>query len=293
MSLRLKFNLALGIATLVAILVASFFARKFLEYNAREEILDSARMMMQSAIAVRGYTVEEIRPLLAMQQRRQFLPQSVPAYAAHRYVKQLQKTYPEYSYREATLNPTNPADRASEWEGDIVNWFRNHDGEKELIGTRDTPTGPSLYMSRPIKITDPACLACHNTPSEAPQTLIDAYGSANGFGWKLNEVVGAQVVSVPMSVPLTRANEIFLVFVGVVVGVFLLIALLVNLMLHYIVIRPIKVMSDKANEISLGALNVAEVEVKGKDEIAVLGQSFNRMHRSLANAVRMLDETEA
>ncbi len=292
MSLRLKFNLALGIATLMAILLASFFARQFLEYNARDEILESARMLMQSAIAVRGYTVEEIRPLLAMQQKRQFLPQTVPAYAAHRYVKQLQKTYPDYSYREATLNPTNPADRAAEWEGDIVNWFRNHDSSKELIGTRNTPTGPSLYMSRPIEITDPACLTCHSTPSAAPQTLIDSYGTANGFGWKLNEVVGAQIVSVPMSVPLARANQTFLVFVGVVAGVFLLIAILVNIMLHYIVIKPIKVMSDKANEISLGALNVPELQVKGKDEIAVLGQSFNRMHRSLANAVRMLDETE-
>jgi methyl-accepting chemotaxis protein len=292
MSLRLKFNLALGIATLVAILLASLFTRQFLEYNAREEILDSARMMMQSAIAVRGYTVEEIRPLLAAQQQDRFLPQTVPAYAAHRYVKQLQKTYPDYSYREATLNPTNLADRAAEWEADIINWFRNHDGEKELIGIRQTPTGPSLFMGRPIKITDPSCLSCHSTPAEAPQTLIETYGSANGFGWKLNEVVGAQIVTVPMSVPLTRANSTFLIFVGVVVGVFLLIAILANLMLNYFVVRPIKVMSAKANEISLGALNVPELQVKGKDEIAVLGQSFNRMHRSLANAVRMLDETE-
>jgi HAMP domain-containing protein len=292
MGLRLKFNLALGIATLVAILLASFLARKFLEHNAREEILDSAGLMMQSAIAVRGYTVDEIRPLLALQQKRQFLPQTVPAYAAHRYVKHLQKTYPDYSYREAALNPTNPADRATEWEADIVNWFRDHDTTKELIGTRETPTGPSLYMSRPIRITDKACLSCHSTPSAAPRTLIASYGSDNGFGWKLHEVVGAQIVSVPMRVPLERANATFLVFVGVVCGIFLLIGILANIMLHFLVIRPIREMSDKANQISLGALNVPELKVTGKDEIAVLGQSFNRMHRSLSNAVRILDETE-
>jgi HAMP domain-containing protein len=292
MGLRLKFNLALGIATLVAILLASFLARKFLEHNAREEILDSAGLMMQSAIAVRGYTVDEIRPLLALQQKRQFLPQTVPAYAAHRYVKHLQKTYPDYSYREAALNPTNPADRATEWEADIVNWFRDHDTTKELIGTRETPTGPSLYMSRPIRITDKACLSCHSTPSAAPRTLIASYGSDNGFGWKLHKVVGAQIVSVPMRVPLERANATFLVFVGVVCGIFLLIGILANIMLHFLVIRPIREMSDKANQISLGALNVPELKVTGKDEIAVLGQSFNRMHRSLSNAVRILDETE-
>jgi protein-histidine pros-kinase len=291
MSLRLTFNLVLGFAILVGIVLASWFMNRFLEENAREEVLESARIMMQSAIAVRGYTVGEIRPLLALQQRRKFLPQTVPAYAAHRYVYELQKEYPEYSYREAVLNPTNPADRTTEWEADIVNWFRNHDEPAELIGVRDTPTGPSMYLSRPIKITNPDCLSCHSTPAQAPQTMIDAYGSANGFGWKLNEVVGAQIVSVPMSVPLERAHDTFLIVLGALVAVFALIVVLLNLMLHFIVVKPLKSMAQKANDISMGALDVQELDVKGKGEVAVLAQSFNRMHRSLTNAVTMLNES--
>ncbi|MBU6950278.1 MULTISPECIES: Tll0287-like domain-containing protein [unclassified Hahella] len=291
MTLRLKFNLVLGLASCAGIALAAFLVYELLQKNAREEVLDSARIMMQSAFAVRGYTVDEVRPLLALQQKRQFLPQTVPAYAAHRYIGKLQKEYPEYSYREATLNPTNPADRASDWEADIINHFRNNDGAPELVGTRETPTGPSLYMSRPIKITDPKCLACHSTPSAAPQTMIDMYGSSNGFGWKQDEVVGAQIVSVPMSLPLQRADETFKLFIGLLVGVFLVIAVLLNVMLDFVVIRPVKKLSDKANEVSLGALEAEEMPVKGNDEISSLTQSFNRMHRSLANAVRLLDET--
>jgi len=34
----------------------------------------------------------------------------------------------------------------------------------------------------------------------------------------------------------------------------------------------------------------AEFGVKGKDEIAVLAQSFSRMKKSLAQALKMLDE---
>lgn len=291
MSLRLTFNLVMGFAILVGIALAAWFMNRFLENNAREEVLDSARMMLQSAIAVRGYTINEIRPLLALQQKRKFLPQTVPAYAAHRYVDELQKEYTEYSYREATLNPTNPADRTTQWEADVVNWFRNHDDEKELVGVRDTPTGLTLYLSRPIKITNPSCLTCHSTPAEAPKTMIDAYGSANGFGWKLNEVVGAQIVSVPMSVPLERAQDTFLMVVGVLAGVFALIVVLLNIMLHFIVVSPIKTLSQRANEISMGELDVPELDVKGKGEIAVLAQSFNRMYRSLSNAVTMLNES--
>ena len=228
MGLRLTFNLVLGLATIAGLAIASFFMYGFLQQNARAEVLDRARIMMQSAIAVRGYTVQEIRPLLALQQKRQFLPQTVPAYGARQYVTQLQKEYPEYSYREATLNPTNPADRASDWEADIVNWFRNHEGETELIGERQTPTGPALYLGRPIKIGNPDCLTCHTSPAEAPPTMIEAYGPSNGFGWKLNEIVGAQLVSVPMSLPLQHARQTFVFVSGILVAVFVLVVVLLK-----------------------------------------------------------------
>ena len=293
MTLRLKFNLVLGVASLAGILVAALLVYNLLQQNAREEIQDSARIMLKSALSVRAYTVDEIKPLLALQQKRQFLPQSVPAYAANRYIKQLQTQYPDYSYREATLNPTNPVDRAVDWEADIINYFRNHDARKELIGTRDTPTGPSLYLSHPIRIEDPKCLSCHSVPAEAPPTMLAKYGSDNGFGWKLHEVVGAQIVSVPMSVPLERARKTFMLFMSLLVGVFVLIAVLLNIMLNFVVIRPVKRLSAKANEVSLGALEAEEIPVRGSDEISSLTQSFNRMHRSLASAVKMLDDTDS
>ena len=91
------------------------------------------------------------------------------------------------SYYEATLNPTNPRDRAVEWEADLVSTFRNQPELKQLSGVRATPTGRSLYLTRPLAIRDPACLACHSVPSAAPVTLVKRYGDRNGFGWKLNE----------------------------------------------------------------------------------------------------------
>jgi len=50
-------------------------------------------------------------------------------------------------------------------------------------------------------------------------------------------------------------------------------------------------MSGKADEVSLGALNVEEIKVTSNDEMGSLARSFNRMHRSLDNAVKMLDES--
>jgi protein-histidine pros-kinase len=292
MGLRLKFNLVLSITTAICLFLVGTFGNQILQDNARQEVIEKARIMMESALAVRHYTVNEVKPLLAVQQRRKFLPQTVPAYAAHTYVKTLQGKYPDYSYKEATLNPTNPANRATEWESDIVSFFRNSETQSEIVGERDTATGRSLYLGHPIKIKNPACLACHGKPSEAPETLIQTYGDSNGFGWKQNEVVGAQLVSVPMSVPLKRAEETFYVFMGVLVGVFIILAVLLNFMLHFIVIRPLKQVSTKADEVSMGSLNVEELIIRGNDEVASLGRSFNRMHRSLDSALKMLDDDE-
>jgi protein-histidine pros-kinase len=248
--------------------------------------------MMESAIAVRNYTINEIKPLLAAQEKHKFLPQTIPAYSANRYISELQKKNPDYSYKEATLNPTNLSDRAADWEADVVTWFKNHNDQPELIGERDNATGRVLYMGKPIKITNPSCLTCHSTPAVAPKTMLVAYGDANGFGWKMDEIIGAQIVSVPMSLPLQRAEKIFYNFLIAIVSVFVVIGILLNILLHFIVIKPMVNIARQADKVSMGELNIAELDVKGNDEIASVSQSFNRMHRSLINAFSMLDDAD-
>ncbi len=103
-----------------------------------------------------------------------FYPQSVPAYAATENFNYLRVKYPEYSYKEATLNPTNPRDRTSDWEADVVNNFRNNDKLTEMFGERNTPAGDALYLARPIKITAASCLDCHSTPDKAPPAIDQA-----------------------------------------------------------------------------------------------------------------------
>ncbi|HEB58626.1 MAG TPA: DUF3365 domain-containing protein [Gammaproteobacteria bacterium] len=290
MGIRLKFNLVMLFTFAIGITAAGFISHKMLQDNAREEILHRAGILMEAALAIRHYTVNEIRPLLADRLKEEFLPQTVPAYAATRNVARLRERYPEYSYKEATLNPTNPSSRATDWEASIVEHFRNRREVRELVGERPTATGRSLYMARPIEIKNIGCLTCHGTVDNAPTTMVARYGASNGFGWQINEVVGAQIVSVPMSVPLQRAEETFRTFMISLIGVFLAIIVILNIMLHIIVVRPVQRMSAIAHEVSLGNLDAPDCTASGKDEIASLGQSFNRMRRSMINALKMLDE---
>jgi protein-histidine pros-kinase len=290
MKLMWKFNIVLLALFAVGFILTGFISYSVLQSNAREEILDNARVMMESALASRSYTNSQITPLLETQLRYTFLPQSVPAYAATEQFNDLRKKYPDYSYKEATLNPTNPRDRATDWEADVVNKFRNGTAKgSELVGERDTATGPALYLARPIQIKDAACLACHNTVAEAPKTMIELYGPANGFGWKLNEIIGAQIVSVPSALPIQRANHTFKVFMLLLTLVFVVTFILLNLMLHSIVIQRIKTLSKLADQVSLGNLETAEFKTRSKDEIGVLTGAMARMHKSLVQAIKMLE----
>ncbi|MGB8169116.1 MAG: DUF3365 domain-containing protein [Chthoniobacteraceae bacterium] len=265
----LTFNLIFVPLVAICLGAVAWAARGLLEANAREQIVQNARIMMETATSSRTYTTKQVAPLLqhknfklqtaisefqktidelpkdadtvipkdirssarkgyllgqqrmlAAQQQlidsvknkpeelldSEFHPQSVPAFAATEIFTYLRAKYPEYFYKEATLNPTNPRDRAADWEADVVNQFRNNAALPEFIGTRDTPTGAALFLARPIKISNVSCLTCHSTPDKAPPEMIKLYGTANGFGWKMDEIIGAQVVSVPMSVPLGVAT---------------------------------------------------------------------------------------
>ena len=290
MKLILKFNLVFVAIFLIGLGIAGYTSNQLLQQNAREEILQNARLVMETALATRAYTASQVGPLLETQMKYAFLPQSLPAYSATEVINGLRKKFPEYVYKEAAINPTNPRDRAVEWESDVISQFRNNPERLELIGERETPTGRSLYIARPIQIKDAACLVCHSTIEAAPKTLVDRYGTANGFGWQLNEIIGAQVVSVPTAVPNQRATAAYRTFMLSLAGVFILIGLALNLMLLAMVIQPVTKLSRLADQVSLGNMEVADFNARGKDEIGVLADSFNRMKKSLVQAMKMLEE---
>jgi len=290
MGLRLKFNLVLLLVFLLGLGITGYQSYQLLHKNARDEVVRNAGVMMEAALSVRGYTVGKVKPHLEARLAEEFLPQTVPAFAATEIMNELRKKYPEYGYKEATLNPTNPRDRAVEWEADIVNSFRNMKETNEISGTRDTPTGKSLYLARPIQIKDQACLVCHSVPGAAPVSMIKLYGANNGFGWKHMEIVGAQIVSVPMSLPIENANRAFYTFMVSLTVVFVVLFVILNLMLSLLIIRPIRRMSQAADQISTGNMDVDDLRESGRDEVALLAKSFNRMRRSLEKAIQLIDQ---
>ncbi len=287
MSLLLRVNaLLITVLVLAGVLVASVCSA-LLRANAKRGVVQTAQLMIDSALAMRTYTADEIAPLLSEQMKTRFLPQSIPFYAATQHFLQLRRQHPEFYYKEASLNPTNPRDRATDWEADIIQQFRNNPATQELQGERDTPSGRSLYLARPIR-AEAGCLECHGLASAAPPTLIARYGKDNGFGWQVNEVIGAQIVSTPFADANASAAHIFRGVMSAVIAGLVAVLVLVNAALYWLVVRPLQRISGLAEQVSLGDMSVPDFPGGGGRELAALAASFSRLRKSLEKALKLI-----
>ena len=287
MKLKVKFNLMLVSVFALALGTSGYLSREQLNENARHEVLVNAGVLMETILSARNWAVFEVGPNLRETEEDEFLMMGVPAYASKKIMESVQKRYPEYGYREVALNPTNPKDRPVEWEKKIVNQFRSDPTKVEDWGVRKTSAGSFLYLARPIKIEKSGCLGCHTTPDKSPPAMVKLYGEDYGYGWKLKEIIGAQIVSVPLAVPEANAERTFITFMTTLTSVFVVLFVLINLMLTKFVTGPLGKMSKAADEISTGNMKIAEFSEAGGDEVAQLGAAFNRMKRSLEKAMAL------
>lgn len=290
MGLRLRFNLILAACYVLGLALALYPFYQLSRREALDQLQAQIDVLRAQALSVRRYTGEEIQPLLADQSGVQFLPQTVPSFSAQTAFRNFREYYPQFFYKEAALNPTNPADLAKDWERDLLNRLRDTPELDKDITIRNTDAGPQYTASYPLVIKSEGCLVCHSTPDKAPASMIALYGDKNGFGWKLKETVAAQIISVPMSIAEAKVWRNLALFVGIATAIFLMLLLLLNVLLGRYVIGPVKRMAKTAEAVSMGDGSLPEFEYSGSDEVASLSRSFNRMRRSLDSAMKMLEK---
>ena len=232
MSFRLKVNLFLLAAGLAIMLPGTWYLNKVLHEQAQENVVKQADMLMEGMLASRSYTVDLVKPHLDPMLNDKFLPQTVPAFAATETFERFRKRFANFKYKEAVLDPTNPRDRADEQEQAIIKAFVADPALQSTSGAIYRNQDRLFYVAKPIQIKNPACLVCHDTPERAPQTMRAVYGDKGGFSWKLNQVVGAQIIVVPAYEQDKAAAALVKVAVGVIIALFLGMMLAVNLLIR-------------------------------------------------------------
>jgi hypothetical protein len=184
---------------------------------------------MTTATAVRNYTVEQITPLLNQLDNGKFNPETGPSFAAQRVFKPLTGDLHDYSYREASLNPTNPADFASPFETELIESFIRDQEQQELSEIRQVGDDSQFYLARRIIMNSASFLVCHSTPDAAPTSMLEAYATQNGFGRELNNVVAIQLLTIPVNNELVLPYELVALVFAMLILLFIVVSFAVTL----------------------------------------------------------------
>lgn len=299
LGLSTRFTLILSGVFFVGIALGGLVYWRALQNRAQEEIAAQGLLLIETMNAVRGYTTQNVRPLLADQLAAspEFISETVPAYSARTVFQNFrdQLDFSTYLYKEAALSPTNPLDAADDFETNLLTQLSSDEAASQLSGYRELDGERLFYIARPLKIGSDSCLQCHSTPDQAPASLITTYGDQGGFGWELGQVIAVQVIYVPAGEVFSAALSNFTLVMGVFIFTFAMVILLINFLLKRYVIQPVYVLSGLADKISADENFATELESQALqsittrlDELGSLAQVFRKMATDVYKRTGML-----
>lgn len=287
-----KFNTLLIIALIFGIILSGVTLSNILYQRAQHEVTIQAELFMETMNSLRVYTQERVNPWLKpkLSDVPEFIPEAIPTFSVKKVSRHLTQTpaYKNFSYKDATLNPTNLEDKANDFETKLIEQFKLDPKRLEISGFHSDEKGDRFYTARPFIVKEQRCLECHSTPEKAPQSLINTYGE-NGFGWNLGDIVAAQMVYVPSEDVFNNARKAILKMMAVVIFIFVAVILLINNLLKKVVIARVRNIANTANAISKGDMT-SNFKESSKDEIGLLAIAFERMKSSLLIAMDLLNQ---
>lgn len=288
MTLRLKANLIFVLTAVIGLLLGVVMV-EHATYRARVAAATSqAALMTAQADATARYTQHEVAPLVAAGDRAGilFVPQAAPFYAVEAHARLLTQALPAYSLRRVVIDPTSADDRPNDWERAAIMRVRDDPEHDPFVEEHDGAAGRQLVMVTPLRMEAGACATCYTSRAQAPTGVLDAFGASQGFNRKPGEVIGATIASVPLAAGTGFGGSTAVIWL--IVMAFVLWGAL-NLILEYVILRPLGQVAAIADQISLGASEVAEFETADAGELGALTRSFNRLRRSMESAMTLMD----
>lgn len=291
LKLASQFTLFLSIIFIIGITLGGYSLSKALEQKAYSEMSYRGQMVMQMTDAVSSYTIQEIAPLMTQltDTQAEFIPEIIPSLAAQKVVDRLKHDwkYKDFIYKPATLNPTNLDNQADLFEAKLIEQFNRDRTLNSLSDFRYLAGKKLFYTARPLTVTDSNCLKCHSTPESAPKSHVEKYGTRNGYGWKLNQVIGSQIIYIPASEVLINVRRAIFLFLSIFMSIFALVIVSTKYLVSGRVIQPLKPMAKIAQIITHETIDVNQIRilerqeltkiVKRKDELGQLGRVFQDM----------------
>jgi len=134
--------------------------------------------------------------------------------------------------------------------------------------------------------------------------MIEAYGSSNGFGWNMGDVIGSQIVYVPAQAVFSAGQQSAVLVTGIFVAIFALAAMAITVFFRRAVVRPLGGLTAATQALSRGnpdseppasspeKSKIPETAVHG-DEIVQLAERFDFMTREVYSREERLRQARA
>ena len=289
MGIRMRSILIMGILGLLAITAIGVTSYQLSVKNALNEAKNKSRIILNYAMATKQYMKKVQRPLVKeLIEEDRFYPELMSGFVAARGTFELFKqSSPDYTFKQATIDPLNPSNRADTEELKFIDYFSKNPGAKSSEGVI-TKNGTDLfYFAQPIKVNSSGCLNCHGDPYDAPKDQVEIYGTETGYNWNLNDTVAAFIVYIPTAEAIAAAKTLSLTMMAIGAGGIFLVLLILWFFLDRSIVVPIVDLARRTEDFSLGENLNAPITNKSKDEIGTLAHSIERLRISL---VKLLQE---
>lgn len=283
MSIRVRFIVVIGVLSLLASVILAYVSYQFSVKNAMADAKTQGEIVFNMIDSSRMYFKKTQRPLIGeLVEDDRFYPEIMSGFVMTRGVWEIfEKRFPGYKFKQATLDPLYPSNKADADEKKLIQAFGKEKGKKNTEGIMEKNGKQYYYFARPIPVGE-KCLRCHGAPEEAPKDQIEIYGSENGYDWRLGEVVSASVVYVPLDRAMAAAKKSATsLFAMGSAGIVILMGV-IWVFLSSGVVAPLARLQKKTTQISLGKELNEDIGVSSKDEIGDLAKAIDRLRISTA-----------
>jgi len=273
----------MAVLSLIASLALAVVSYRFNVQNAMDEAKKKGELVFNYMKSSRDFfKTHQLPAVYEAAGRDEFIPELMSSFAVVRGVfDTFSQTCPEYIFKQATINPLVPSNKADEQELNIIQKFQD---QKQLAGSEGqiTRNGESYYyFAQPVRVKDESCLQCHGNPEDASDEQLDIYGAENGYNWKLGETVSTMIVYIPIQNALDRAKKLSGILFLIGAAAIVVLMLIIWAFFSRYVVRPLILLEQRATEISLGKNMDNSIEMQGRDEIGSLGRAIDRLRISV------------
>lgn len=286
LTIRKRIMVILAAVYLVSLLVAVAGGYFVLKQETTREAIEKTELFAAVMSANQLYVAQNIRPEIKDRLPDLYFPEALVGIQMMVETAELiQQEYPEYIFRIVSPNPLNQNNLSDAFENRIIDEFASRQVESwEGFIKKD---GKNFYATAiPIEARS-GCIWCHSTPEEAHPDMVEEYGTESGYGYQLDEVVGARFIYVPTENAMQQTKKKLGISILVLSVLFLVAFLILDAVIVRSVVRPIEELTEVATEISKGKMD-REFDVASDDEIKALADAFNRMKVSLMKAINII-----